>query len=361
MRWRKMLLIGLVAVFSVIFIFQIEDITELVETAQQGQPAWITVALALQLLWFLNQIFLYQSIYTLLGLPVRIGRLAPIVLASNFINFITPSASLGALPLFLDDAHQRGLDAGRVALTNLLRLLLNLIWFSLLLVFSLTMLFLWRQLQSYHIVAAAILFTSTVLIVGGLVLAGLQPNRLVGLLVWVTGVLNRLGQHLLTRDLLKADRANQFAIQFSQAAVALWEGRWRLARPWLHVMLFDALEIATLYAVFRAFPAGGQQIGLAMLVTGYSVGVLFSVVAITPQGVGAVEGLLVAAFRSFGLPVGRVAVVVLVYRGVSFWLPLLVGFAAVRWVHGLGKPIAEVKSKTEEFVSDMARLGSERE
>jgi hypothetical protein len=40
-----------------------------------------------------------------------------------------------------------------------------------------------------------------------------------------------LGQHVLTHDLLNADRAKQFATQFSQAAVVLWEGRWRLARP----------------------------------------------------------------------------------------------------------------------------------
>jgi uncharacterized protein (TIRG00374 family) len=347
MRWRKIVLIGLVGVFSVVFIIQIGDITELVETVQKGQPFWITVALALQLLWFLNQACLYQSIYSLLGLPARIRRLAPIVLASNFVNFVTPSASLGALPLFLDDAHQRGLNAGRVALTNILRLLLNLIWFSILLAFSLTMLFLWHQLQSYHIIAAAILFVVAVLMVGGLVLAGLRPNRLVRLLVWVASVLNQLRQYVLTHDLLKADRAEQFATQFSQAAVVLWEGRWRLVRPWLHIMLFDALEMAMLYAVFRAFPGGDQRISFAMLVTGYSVGVLFSVVAITPQGVGAVEGLLVAVFRSFGLPAGRVAVIVLVYRGLSFWLPLLVGFAAVRWVHGLGKPIAEKETKTD--------------
>jgi len=65
MWWRKILLIGLVGVFSVIFIIQIGDITELVETVQKGQPVWITVALALQLLWFLNQASLYQSIYSL--------------------------------------------------------------------------------------------------------------------------------------------------------------------------------------------------------------------------------------------------------------------------------------------------------
>lgn len=84
------------------------------------------MALAVHLLWLLNQSALYQALYTLVDLPASIHQLLPIVLASNFINFSTPSASLGGLVLFLSDARQRGLDSGRVVLVNFLFLLLNL-------------------------------------------------------------------------------------------------------------------------------------------------------------------------------------------------------------------------------------------
>jgi hypothetical protein len=65
------------------------------------------------------------------------------------------------------------------------------------------------------------------------------------------------------------------------------------------------------------------------------------VVAVTPQGLGAVEITLVGAFTMVGLTMGRAAVVVLAYRGFTFWIPLLVGLAAVRWVPGLGRPSAQ--------------------
>ena len=81
------------------------DLTELAEVLRRGQVGWLIVALGLQLLWFWNQALLYRSIYDLLGLPARTARLLPIVLASNFINFVTPSASLGAIALFLDVAR----------------------------------------------------------------------------------------------------------------------------------------------------------------------------------------------------------------------------------------------------------------
>ena len=347
MNWRRIVLFGLVALFGVIFITQIGDITELIGALRQGRPIWIVIALAVQLLWFLNQVALYQSLYRLLDLPARIRQLLPIVLASNFVNFATPTASLGAVPLFVDDAQQRGLDAGRVTLTNVLRLLLNLLWFSLLLAFSLTMLYIWHRLKTYHIIAASILLATALLMAAGLVLAGWWPDRLARLLAWLAKLLNRLGQRVLHRDLLTEERASDFAHEFGAAAGALWAGRSKLARPWLHVMFFDVLEMVVLYITLLAFPSGGEHVSLAMLVTAYSIGVLFSVVAITPQGVGAVEGLLVAAFMSLGLPMGRAAVVVLAYRGMSFWLPLLVGFAALRWVRGIGKPSAEPGTETE--------------
>src|SRR3954449_11041559 len=111
---RRLLPFALVAVFAVIFVPQWMQLTDLVSVLRQGRPVWLVVALACQVLWFLNQAFLYQSLYALLDLPARVRRLFPIVLAANFVNFATPTASLGAVPLFLDDAHQRGLDAGKV-------------------------------------------------------------------------------------------------------------------------------------------------------------------------------------------------------------------------------------------------------
>ena len=76
------------------------------------------------------------------------------------------------------------------------------------------------------------------------------------------------------------------------------------------------------------------------LVVVFTLGVLFSVVAITPQGLGMVELTLLGALTMVGLSMGRAAVVVLAYRGFSFWTPFLVGLVALRWVRGLGRPPA---------------------
>jgi uncharacterized protein (TIRG00374 family) len=338
MKWRGTAVIALLVLFALMFGSHFNDVADVAGVLQRGQPAWIVVALGLQLLWFLNQAVLYRSIYHLLGLPARTLRLLPIVLASNFLNFVTPSASLGAVALFLDDARQRGLDPAKVALASVVRLVLNLVWFSMLLTFTLTVLALRMEIMVEYLVAASLLLAAAALVIAALVLAALRPDLLAQPLGWVGGLVDHLGGALLHRDLVAEERARRFGMQFGQAASALWAGRRRLPQPWLHVMLFDALQVGVLYALLRAFPDDGAAISLVTLVVVFTLGVLFSVVAITPQGLGVVEVTLLGAFTMVGVPMGRAAIVVLAYRGFSFWTPLLVGLGALRWVRGIGRP-----------------------
>jgi uncharacterized protein (TIRG00374 family) len=85
--------------------------------------------------------------------------------------------------------------------------------------------------------------------------------------------------------------------------------------------------MATLYSLLLAF---GVPLAFSGLVAGYAVGILFGIVAITPQGIGAVEGAMMLVFRSLGVPAGVATVTTLSFRGVAFWLPMAIGFFLVR-------------------------------
>jgi hypothetical protein len=176
------------------------------------------------------------------------------------------------------------------------------------------MLFRWHSLRLHHVIAATILFTSAALMLAGLVLAGVWPAAPERVLTRAGGAINWVGQRLRRRNLVRTEALRRFAGEFSRAAGALWTGRRRLARPILHIILFDGLQIVVLYLSFRAFPGSGPPIGPTQLVAIFGIGVLFSVVAITPQGVGAVEGTMIALAESLGLPMGRAVAVILAYR-----------------------------------------------
>jgi uncharacterized protein (TIRG00374 family) len=102
----------------------------------------------------------------------------------------------------------------------------------------------------------------------------------------------------------------------------LVSGGWR--GPLLGSVLNIACDMLTLYFLFVA---AGHRIGVGMLLTGYGVPLLLGKIAfIVPGGVGVIESSMVGLYTGLGVPDSVAVVVVLAYRILSFWLPLLAGF-----------------------------------
>ena len=55
------------------------------------------------------------------------------------------------------------------------------------------------------------------------------------------------------------------------------------------------------------------------------VATLFAMVSFTPQGVGVVEAAVTVAFTAFGASATAGMAIGLVYRGIVFWMPFLIG------------------------------------
>lgn len=342
MKAQNFIFAGLLGVFACWIFFHRADAASFYATIQRGQPGWLVVAFGLQGLTLWNQPALYHALYRALGLKIRFGELLPVVWAGRFLDIVTPAAGLGGTALLLEDARRRQLNGGRVALANTLYFLLNFLWFAVLLLCSLIVLFLWHDLKSYEIAPAALLFGGLVVGILALILANLRPQILERILNWLCDRANAGARLILKREPIARAQVGEFVAHFVEASQTLRSSKRAMLRPIFHAILVDALEIAVLGACFLAFPAPlnapGAPISLELLVVGYSIATLFVVVSITPQGLGIVEGVMTAIFVSLGVPLERAAVVVLVYRGLSLWLPLVAGFLVLRWTPTLRAP-----------------------
>jgi hypothetical protein len=87
---------------------------------------------------------------------------------------------------------------------------------------------------------------------------------------------------------------------------------------------FWAFQVAVLWAAFRAF---GEAPPLAVLTQAFFVGMLGNLLPM-PGGVGGVEGGMTAALAGFGVDTGQAFVAVLMFRAVTFWLPMIPGIVA---------------------------------
>jgi len=90
-------------------------------------------------------------------------------------------------------------------------------------------------------------------------------------------------------------------------------------------LLLNFSYILSFYAALNAF---GSDISIATAAFVYLAGATIGQAAPTPGGIGAVEAALVAGLTAAGIPSGTALSGVLLYRVVTFWLPVLPGWYA---------------------------------
>jgi hypothetical protein len=121
-----------------------------------------------------------------------------------------------------------------------------------------------------------------------------------------------------------------------KALDALRAGGWH--GPMLGAILNTAFDMLTLYFLFVA---AGHPVSLGILLTGYGLPLLLGKVSFLPGGVGIVEATMAALYDGLGVPDGVTVVVILIYRFVSFWLPLLIGLPLIPYLQHVSRHIIE--------------------
>jgi phosphatidylglycerol lysyltransferase len=324
---KRWILLALTVLFLWAVVSRFTELEQLRVTLQQGQWDLILAALLSQAIYFIVFTASYQAAFDTLDVPTRTRDLIPVTLGALFVNMVVPAGIAGGTVLFAQDLARRGKPATRTATGILLQLIADFSSFTFILVPGLIYLFSEHDLKVYEIVAAIILLLLTVGLTIILMLGIWKPDWLHRLFDFTQRTANRLSNRLRHSPVLAEDWAQKKAEEFNQAARAVAGHPARLMRTIGISLLAHIFDIATLYILFCAF---NQPIGLGTLIAGYVVGILFWIVSITPQGIGVVEGVMALTFTSLGIPGAAATTVVLAFRGLTFWIPMLLGFFAVQ-------------------------------
>lgn len=101
---------------------------------------------------------------------------------------------------------------------------------------------------------------------------------------------------------------------------------WRLATALLLAALQPALFTSVLYCSAAAI---GVQLSLGVAFTTFSIGLAAATATPTPGGVVGAEAGLTAALAAYGIPSQQALIIALLYRFITYWLPLAPGSIAL--------------------------------
>jgi len=323
-RW---IIVSLTVLFIWALVSHFTQLQELTNTLQQGQLSLIFAALVSQAAYFIVFTASYQAAFFTLDIQTRTRDLIPVTLGSLFVNMVVPAGIAGGTALFAQELAKEGKSATRTTTGILLQLTADYAAFVLILIPGLVYLNFEHDLKPYEIIAAIILLLMTVGLSGILLLGVWKPGWLNRTFVWLQDVVTAFYKQIRRDPPFGENWAQENADEFNRASLAVASHPSRLIRTVVVALLAHLLNITTLYILFRAF---NQSIELGTLVAGYAVGILFWIVSITPQGIGIVEGVMALTFSSLEISGAVATTVVLAFRGLTFWIPMLLGFFAVQ-------------------------------
>jgi glycosyltransferase 2 family protein len=324
-RWIYWLLI---AAFVWIVASRFGEITELSATLSRGHFQWLLVAVGLQILHYVISSASYRTAFSTVGVESRVRELFPLLFGAMFVNVVAPTGGASGAALFVDHAARKGQSPSRAAAGILLQLIVSLMAFTVLLAAGMAYLGVMNRLESYQLGAAGILVFTVGLATGLLILAGRHPDALKRLLAWIQRSLNGIMQKIRRATLISDEWVDKQGADFIEAATAITTNPRGLIITLAMLLLAYVINIAGMYTLFLAF---NQVVPIGSLVAGYTIGILFLIVSFTPQGIGVVEGIMPMVFSSLGVPNVAATLTVLAFRGLSLWLPLVIGFLLLRW------------------------------
>lgn len=324
---RRILLWVLIIAFGWVFMARFNEIEKLAQTLRGGRWQWVALAAILQIGYYAVTALLYQVSFTAVGVTSRWRNLLPLTFAAVFVNSTAPSGGAAGVALYVDEAARRGQSGAKATVGTLLVLVADFGAFLLLLTTAFISLFTRHDLLPYEIITGAIMY----LYVGGIAaLLGLglwRPMGLLRLLQKVQSGVNRVGGWFRNPTLMRDDWAEHNADEFAASARAMTAQPRQMLLVLAVALLVHTLDIASLFALFRAFNVIAP---VGVVIAGYSMTLLFWIVSPTPNGIGVVEGLMPLVYTSLGLPVAEATVITLAFRGLTFWIPFLLGFALLR-------------------------------
>jgi uncharacterized protein (TIRG00374 family) len=327
---RKFILVFVLFLGMVVVALSFSELETILKTLQHAHFLYLLSALIFQVSWFVVIGRMYRETYHLVVLDETTVTLSKIAVAANFLNIVAPTGGVGGIALFTAEARRRGHPSGKVTVAAALYLLFDQAAFLVVLALGLLILVRRNNLGAGEITASFIMLIFAIAFASVFYIGYRSEQRLGNLLAKMARMVNLIVKPFLHHEYLSEERAHKFAHEISDGLSGLTANPSSLVRPVLWGLFDKVLCMGILLSSFLSFEV---PFSAGTIIAGFAISYLFLIVSPTPSGIGFVEGIMPLALSSLRVDWSQAVVITLVYRAVTFWVPLAVGAWAFRSLH----------------------------
>lgn len=346
---------GLIIIIVLAFvILRGDQLTELGETMMQGATIPLVIAILIQLCKYFAQSFSYVFSFKAVGETMKQKDTLKLVFGTFFLNTVVPSLNLAGTTLVVNEARRHGIQPGKATSAALLMQITVDSAFTFIMFLAFTILALTVGLAPGWFALGLILVFIVGAMVGLMVLGRKNPDLVKRILYPIAKLINKILVKFKKEPM--APWVDKTVASFSQAAELITQNPTYAAKAWGCSLFASCCELSAFCLVGLAFGVAVPE----SLICGYVVATLFAMVSITPQGVGIVEAAVTVAFTAFGSSAAAGMAIGLVYRGIVFWMPFLIGAVLLQFTKSLRSDDKKKKEESQNKNFNQARKEEHR-
>ena len=275
---------------------------------QRAQPGWLAVALVLQASTYFAQAEIFRAIPHVTAFPLSRAWLYQLSLTKLFLDQALPSAGLSSTVVIVKALQQRGVPRDGAAACAMI------------------------NIASYHAayvvtLLAALAITSS-LRETSLALLSISVLFIAFAITMTAGIVALAGRRARPGSVFTRLPVIKGAVKFLEDADARWVRTPRVlvfASAWqIAIFLLDA---ATVWVSIRSL---GATAPFDAVFGSYMVASLVRTMGVVPGGLGTYEAASVFTLRLVGISMSVALSATLIFRGLSFWIPMLPGLWSSR-------------------------------
>jgi uncharacterized protein (TIRG00374 family) len=298
-------LLGAVVIAAVHF----SEEREFARLLEQAHPSWLLLAASLQAMTYLAEGEVWRSVTRADGRGISLRLAYELAIAKLFIDQALPTGGISGTILYVQGLERAGVRRG-AALAGVVVVTFSY-YASYVLCLSVAVVMAAARTDLSGIVtgiAPAFLIVSTAFAVAVLLQSGREPGP-------ITQRLERLPVLRKGLRLLReADPTLAQSPRLLGGAVG-WQ---------IMIVLLDA---TTIWVLLHAVGVAARP---SVVFTSYMFSSLLRTLGVVPGGLGVFEAAAVFMLRGAGIPISAALAATLLFRGLSYWLPMLPGLLFAR-------------------------------
>jgi uncharacterized protein (TIRG00374 family) len=292
-------------------VLQFGEIEKFAALVAHARPAWLALAVALQLLTYASVAMGWRLVLRAGGTTIAMRRLVPVAITKLFADQAVPSAGMGGNVLLVDQLEARGASRGAAVAALLVSMIGFYAAFALLAVLMLALL--WFHDKATPLAAGLVtLFLAVAFAIPALAL-------------W----LRKRGRRRLPRIVERIGPVRSLMETIAEAPSDLLGNRRLIAQvSGCNALIFLA-DAGTMFVCLHALGVPAS-FGVAF------IAVIMAQIVVTlgpiPLGLGSFEATSTATLRLLGIPFEAAFAATMLLRVLILWLPLIPGMILMRGV-----------------------------